>query len=211
MSDIAGNLNTTLLKLINISARSAFSIYDKDSFLKRVERLQWDANKTPLRLRNAGLSIGTRLTPEMLKGKTADEHKDDKKADDAELQQIQERADDYYHFNIPWSLALTYVFDYNAEVARRSDRVSGNRVMLSGDLSLTPEWKIGYNTGFDLKSKEVINSQFSVSRNLHCWQIDFRWIPSGFNKSWWFTISPKSGLLQDLKLNKRANFNPVMF
>jgi len=216
MSDIGANLNTTLLKMINISARSAFSIYDKDSFLKRVERFQWEANKTPLRMRNAGVSIGSRLTPEMLKGKkspetTAKEKTDKKKEDDAELKQIQDNADDYFHFDVPWSLALTYVFDYNAEVARRSDRVSGNRVMISGDMSLTPEWKVGYNTGFDLKTKEVINSQFSVSRNLHCWQIDFRWIPSGFNKSWWFTVSPKSGLLQDMKLNKRANFNPVMF
>jgi hypothetical protein len=197
MSDIGANLNTTLLKMINISGRSAFSIYDKDSFLKQVERLQWDANKMPLRLRNAGLSIGTRLTPEMLKskkGQAAEEGTAAKNADDAELKQIKENADDYYHFNIPWSLSLTYVFDYNAEVAKKSERISGNRVMLSGDLSLTPEWKIGYNTGFDLKSKEVINSQFSVSRNLHCWQIDFRWIPSGFNKSWWFTVSPKSGL-----------------
>lgn len=212
MSDITASLNTTLLEKINISARSGFSIYDKDSFLKGAQRYQYQVNKAPVRMRNAGFSLNTRLSPDMFKSKkaTSETSKPVSGAEEEEMKDIRRQPDAYYHYDIPWNLALTYVFDYNAEIADKSQRVN-NRINLSGDINLTPEWKIGYTTGYDFMQKQLVSSQFSVSRNLHCWSIDFSWIPSGFAKQWVFTLRPKSGLLQDLKLNKRAFFNPVMF
>jgi hypothetical protein len=212
-SDVTANFNTTLMKNFNITARSAFSLYQKDSFLKNVQRFLYEDKKTPLRMRNAGVSVSTRLGPEMFRKKQAESEKN-KSADKEENQEkkdILSRPDDYFHFNIPWNIALTYVFDYNAEAANKQQRIGSNRINVSGDISITPEWKIGYTTGYDLHDKEFASSQFTVSRNLHCWQIDFNWVPSGFAKQWTFSIRPKSGMLQDLKLNKRAFFNPVMF
>jgi len=163
-------------------------------------------------MRSAGMSISTRFGPEMFRKKpenTAIQNKEN--GEDQEKKDIINRPDEYFHFDIPWNIALTYVFDYNAEAKTTSLRVGSNRINISGDLSITPEWKIGYTTGYDLHNKEIASSQFTVSRNLHCWQIDFNWVPSGFAKQWTFSIRPKSGMLQDMKLNKRAFFNPVMF
>jgi hypothetical protein len=211
-SDVQANFNTTLMKNFNITARSAFSLYQRDSLLKNVQRFLYEDRQAPLRMRNAGVSISTRLSPEMFKKKVqAENTKTLKPEDDPEKKDIQTKPDEYYHFDIPWSLAFTYVFDYNAEAKTRSQQIGSNRINISGDISLTPEWKIGYTTGYDLHNKEIASSQFTVSRNLHCWQIDFNWVPSGFAKQWTFSIRPKSGMLQDLKLNKRAFFNPVMF
>lgn len=210
MSDIGVNMNTVLMKNINITARSSLSIYDKDSFAKRVQRYQWDVNKMPVRMRNAGFSLNTRLTPEMFSKKAAAGEKKTEKEDQEELEDVRRQPDAYYRFDVPWSLAVTYVFDYNAEAALKTQRFN-NRLNLSGDISITPEWKIGYTTGYDFMEKRIASSQFNVARNLHCWQIEFSWIPSGFNKYWAFSIRPKSGLLQDLRLNRRMNFNPVMF
>jgi hypothetical protein len=211
-SDVQANFNTTLMKNFNITARSAFSLYQRDSLLKNVQRFLYEDKQAPLRMRNAGVSISTRLSPEMFKKKVqAENSKTLKPEEDTEKKDIQTKPDDYFHFDIPWSLAFTYVFDYNAEAKTRSQQIGSNRINISGDISLTPEWKIGYTTGYDLHNKEIASSQFTVSRNLHCWQIDFNWVPSGFAKQWTFSIRPKSGMLQDLKLNKRAFFNPVMF
>lgn len=211
-SDVSANFNTTIKKNINITARSAFSLYHKDSLLKNVQRFLYEDKKTPLRMRNAGMSISTRFGPEMFRKKPdATQAKTKDNGDEQEKKDILSRPDDYFHFDIPWNVALTYVFDYNAEANTKSQRVGSNRVNISGDLSITPEWKIGYTTGYDLYRKEIASSQFTVSRNLHCWQIDFNWVPSGFAKQWTFSIRPKSGMLQDMKLNKRAFFNPVMF
>ncbi|MBM3920403.1 MAG: LPS-assembly protein LptD [Sphingomonadales bacterium] len=211
-NDVSANFNTTLKKNINITARSAFSLYQKDSLLKNVQRFLYEDKKTPLRMRSASMSISTRFGPEMFRKKpenTAIQNKEN--GEDQEKKDIVNRPDEYFHFDIPWNIALTYVFDYNAEAKTTSLRVGSNRINISGDLSITPEWKIGYTTGYDLHNKEIASSQFTVSRNLHCWQIDFNWVPSGFAKQWTFSIRPKSGMLQDMKLNKRAFFNPVMF
>jgi len=211
-NDVSANFNTTLKKNINITARSAFSLYQKDSLLKNVQRFLYEDKKTPLRMRSASMSISTRFGPEMFRKKpenTAIQNKEN--GEDQEKKDIINRPDEYFHFDIPWNIALTYVFDYNAEAKTTSLRVGSNRINISGDLSITPEWKIGYTTGYDLHNKEIASSQFTVSRNLHCWQIDFNWVPSGFAKQWTFSIRPKSDMLQDMKLNKRAFFNPVMF
>lgn len=211
-SDIQANFNTTLLKTINITARSAFSLYQRDSLLKNVQYYLLQDKKAPLRMRNAGLSLSTRINPAMFKGKSDGAAiKPKGNEEDPEKKDVNNRPDDYFHFDIPWNIALTYIFDYNAEAIQKANRIGTNRVNISGDISLTPEWKIGYTTGYDLHDKEFASSQFSVSRNLHCWQIDFNWVPSGFAKQWTFSIRPKSGMLQDLKLNKRTFFNPVMF
>ncbi len=211
-SDVSANFNTTLMKNINITARSAFSLYQKDSLLKNVQRFLYEDKKTPLRMRNAGISLSTRLGPEMFRKKTEDTPaKTKENGDEQEKKDILGRPDDYFHFDIPWNIALTYVFDYNAEANNKAQRIGSNRINISGDISITPEWKIGYTTGYDLQEKEIATSQFTVSRNLHCWQIDFNWVPSGFAKQWTFSIRPKSGMLQDMKLNKRAFFNPIMF
>ncbi len=201
MSDINANLNTTLLKKINITAGSGFSIYDKDSFARGAQRFQWDVNKSPVRMRRADVSLSTRLSPEMFGGKAGKE-----KPDTAAI----EAPSEYFHYDMPWSMQFAWVFGYNAEIANRDLRVQ-NRINFSGDFNLTPEWKIGFTSGYDLVRKEIAASQFTVTRNLHCWQIDFSWIPSGFAKQWMFTLRPKAGMLQDLKIPKRAYSNPAMF
>ena len=211
-SDVQASFNTTLMKNINITARSSFSVYQKDSLLKNVQRFLYEDKQVPIRMRNAGMSISTRLSPDMFKSNKQKETTPAATGEDnQEKKDIISKPDEYFHFDIPWNLSFTYVFDYNAEAKDRKMRVGSNRVNISGELSLTPEWKISCTSGYDLQNKEIASSQFTVSRNLHCWQIDFNWVPSGFAKQWTFSIRPKSGMLQDLKLNKRAFFNPVMF
>lgn len=204
MSDLNVSFNTTLLKKINITAGSGFSIYDKDSFAKGVQRFQWEVNKRPVRMRRADISLNTRITPEMLGGKAGKE----KKESGGNLQDAQ--FDEFFHFDIPWSLQFTWIFGYNAEIAQKNLRTQ-NRVNFSGDINVTPEWKVAVTSGYDISRKEFASSQFTVSRNLHCWQIDFNWIPFGFARGWTFSLRPKAGMLQDLKLNKRAVFNPALF
>ncbi|MBL7811720.1 MAG: hypothetical protein JNL57_05810 [Bacteroidetes bacterium] len=210
-SDIVGNFNTVLFKKINITSRGNFSLYQKDSQLLGKEMYLAKAGMPPIRLRNFNVSVATQLTPDMFRGKKAetDLHRDE--ADEAELQDIKNRPGAYYNFNLPWSLGLNYIFQYNAEKAVGGSNIGTNQIDISGDIRITPEWKVGYRTGFNFIQKELTSSEFNVARNLHCWQLEFRWIPSGFAKQWTFVLMPKSGLLQDLKLNKRVFFNPVMF
>lgn len=211
-SDIRAGLNTSLMKIVNINMDANFSPYAVDENRRRINAYAWKYSRDPLHFKTFRTSINTRLSPETFKKKTQPEDaKFTGEEDDEEMEGIKSHPEEYYNFHIPWNLSLNYIIEYNNDIKEKKDRFSTNRIAINGEINITPEWKVGYNTGYDLLRKEVTPSQFTVSRNLHCWQIDFSWIPSGYGKQWVFTLRPKSTLLQDLKLNKRTLSNPAFF
>ena len=76
----------------------------------------------------------------------------------------------------------------------------------SGDLNLTPKWKIGFSSGYDFSQKTISLTTIDIFRDLHCWEMHFNWIPFGFRQSYNFTINVKSSMLQDLKVNRRRQW-----
>ena len=76
----------------------------------------------------------------------------------------------------------------------------------SGQITLTEFWNIGFNSGFDFERKEFTQTNFRVTRDLHCWHMSFNWTPFGRYESYNLTINAKSSLLQDLKVNKQRSW-----
>jgi hypothetical protein len=76
----------------------------------------------------------------------------------------------------------------------------------SGDFNLTEKWKIGLNGFYDLKTQKMQSLTASISRDLHCWQMSINVTPVGYTHFFNFTISPKSGILQDLRINRTKYF-----
>ncbi len=110
---------------------------------------------------------------------------------------------DYVDFEVPWSLKLDYSFSYRKP---KEESSIVQTVRVSGDLSLTPKWKIGFNTGYDIFSKQFTTSNLSLYRDLHCWEMRISVVPFGRYKSYNFTINAKSAILSDLKYNKRKSW-----
>jgi hypothetical protein len=77
---------------------------------------------------------------------------------------------------------------------------------LNGDVSLTEKWKIAFMSGYDFVAKDFSFTSIDIYRDLHCWEMRFNWIPFGFRQSYNFSINVKSGMLQDLKLNRRRQW-----
>ena len=76
--------------------------------------------------------------------------------------------------------------------------------MISSNISLTPKWKVGVSTGYDFKQKGFTYTQLRFDRDLDSWRLDFSWVPFSDRASWNFFIGIKSGLLSDLKYEKRS-------
>src|SRR3546814_1438088 len=55
---------------------------------------------------------------------------------------------------------------------------------VNGDFSLTPKWKIGFQTSYDFERAEVGSTSLSIFRDLHCWALSFNWIPFGAYRSY---------------------------
>jgi hypothetical protein len=133
-------------------------------------------------------------------------------------------------FSIPWSITLNYSFQYRVVYDIRSIHVINYPPMVdnpafterlgkpykttvtqtfnvSGDISITPTWKVAVTTGFDFTTYKLATTAFEIRRDLHCWSLNIRWVPFGPYKEWSFAIRANSGMLSDvLKYEKRRSY-----
>lgn len=110
----------------------------------------------------------------------------------------------YVDFNIPWNLSVNYSFSYNNSY---TSTYVANTVQISGDVSVTPKWKVQYTTNYDLRASKLSSAtSFGIYRDLHCWDLSMQWLPFGYYKSYNVTLRVKAAILQDLKLTKRSDY-----
>ena len=109
--------------------------------------------------------------------------------------------EELYNAKIPWSVNLAYSTNY------RNNGIDGGKIgihslMFSGNVELSPKWKMGYSSGYDIKDGAFTFSRFNFTRDLDSWQFNFNWVPFGTNSSYTFFIGVKSSVLSDLKWDK---------
>ncbi len=191
---------------ININFHGVFDPYQLNADGRRVNQFALKQGKLA-RLVNFGLSFDYSLNPEMLRNRNEnlDEINQTRPPgmtpeQQAALSRISADPNAFVDFNIPWNLAGSFAFQYSK--AGLTSHITST-LNLHGDLSLTPNWKVQFNSGYDFKNKQVSLTRFSIYRDLHCWDMSFGWVPFGQYQSFNFTIKAKASILQDLKLTKR--------
>jgi hypothetical protein len=121
----------------------------------------------------------------------------------AEVDMINSNPAAYVDFNIPWSLSM----QYNLSWSKYGLNATVNQTMrVAGDVNVTPKWKVGFDSNYDFTRKEFAYTSLNVYRDLHCWEMQFNWIPFGFRQSYNLTINVKSAVLQDLKLTRKRDW-----
>ncbi len=116
--------------------------------------------------------------------------------------------DNLYNYKIPWSLRMAYAVNYNNTVGQ--NEVSSHSLMFSGDIELSPKWSAGISSGYDFKNQGITYTQLRFERDLLSWRMNFSWIPFSTNKSWNFFIGIKSGMLSDIKYDKRRQRDKIL-
>jgi hypothetical protein len=114
----------------------------------------------------------------------------------------EDKFSEFFKTVIPWDLTIAYSLTYGNNAGE--NEIIGNSIMLSGNMDLTPRWKMGASSGYDFVQKGVTFTQIRFERDLLSWRIDFNWQPLGPNPSWGFFIGLKSPILSDLKYDKRS-------
>lgn len=121
----------------------------------------------------------------------------------------------YYDFSLPWNFGFNYAVNYS--VSYVNNGTTGYRknvtqtVSFNGSLNLTPKTGITFQGGYDIKARKLTTSSVSITRDLHCWQMSFSWIPFGYHKSWSFNIGVKAASLSDLKYDKSQSMYDNMY
>lgn len=106
----------------------------------------------------------------------------------------------FFKSSIPWDLRLAYSVTYSND--RRERKIATNSLMFSGNIDITPKWKVGVSSGYDFANKGVTYTQLRFERDLLSWRMDFSWMPFGERASWYFFIGISSSVLSDIKWDK---------
>jgi len=106
------------------------------------------------------------------------------------------------NFSIPWSLSLSLAYS-ESKVLPNPTRSSTLRGSL--EFNLTEKWKVSSGGGYDMIQKELVAPDVTISRDLHCWFMNFYWVPTGPYRQYRFEIRVKASQLSDLKLTKQGS------
>lgn len=120
-----------------------------------------------------------------------------------ELNAISRDPNAFVDFNVPWNISAAYSFNYSKNGLKS---VVTNTLNFYGDFNVTPKWKVQYTSGYDFQRNDLSLTTFSIYRDLHCWDLSFRWSPIGTYKFYSVDLRVKASILQDLKLSKRRDF-----
>jgi hypothetical protein len=206
-------------KKVNISFNSTIDpyIYQVDTIYfnskgqkvveqRRRDIFAWDIGKGFGQISQANLALGMSLNPKARdKRNEEDENLGPLSAEEEmELEFIRNNPELYVDFNIPWDLRFNYNVSYRKRGAEDADIVQA--LTFSGSITFTEKWNMSFSSGFDFENLEFTQTNFNISRDLHCWQMNFSWTPFGRYQSYYLTINAKSSLLQDLKVNKQRSW-----
>lgn len=212
---------------INFSA--GLDPYAIDNNGRRINTFNVDNGGSLLRLTAANINIGYSIDSETF-GKDKEKEEDEEDPDEYDYvaqsggrdDDLFGRADDYdrrlpqdgkeeenedvenppYATKIPWNFRLAYSASYFNSA--RQNEFSSHSLMFSGDIELSPRWKVGGSSGYDFKNNGFTLTQLRFSRDLKSFRMDFNWTPFGTYSRWYFFIGIKSSLLSDLKWENRS-------
>jgi len=215
---------TNLFEKINITAAALLDPYQKNELGMRTRRYTWQDGHFNLgRISNGSIAMSANF-----RSKPKDPQKEEQRkkqvqqqlTDDAViadqnrlLDYMQQNPSEFVDFNIPWQVSLSYSL-YFADVIQPDytfkKEISSN-VRFDGSFSLTPKWNFTVNGYYDFDTKQIQTFQLSINREMHCWQLSISVTPVGQTRYFSFNISPKSAILQDLKINRTRYFTQLSY
>jgi hypothetical protein len=220
------NYQTTLFENLNFQANSSFSLYSLSPTGRTINTFYYSRTKKFMRLTSLNASVDFDLSRFFANRKkksvqnvpqtqpasrpTDDGYGNVPSRDSGEgikgpsAGSVVRDQYGYVQFDVPWSMRVNYNINLSKGIGKP---IISQQLALSGDLTITKKTRISYTTGYDLARKEITMSSVSITRDLHCWDMSFNWIPIGYIKSWNFTIRVKASVLQDLKYERRKDFH----
>ena len=120
-------------------------------------------------------------------------------------------SDGYQAFKMPWSINVNYGFgiteDRSAEINKKKMRYPykyTQNLSINGNIKISNKWAISFNSGYDFDAKEIVQTSFNITRDLHCFSMSASLSPFGRWKYYNFTIRANASILQDLKWEQRS-------
>ena len=215
LSPLSISLRTTISGNFGINLRATLDPYEVTPEGKRYNKLTWSRGNLG-RITNTGWSFGytfksrnssqpaindiNSIPPEY-----ANPFYDPYGQMDPVLRR-QYMSQAYYDFSLPWNFGFNYNINYSVSYVNNGttgvQRNITQTLGFNGSITFSPKMSATISGGFDIMKRKLTTSSVTITRDLHCWQMSFSWIPFGHYKSWNFHIGVKAASLQDLKYEK---------
>jgi lipopolysaccharide assembly outer membrane protein LptD (OstA) len=213
-SEINMSYRTAIGELLNISGSASFNLYAFEPFPRlrptdpitghRVNRFLINSGGGLAQLTNFSISVGTRFSGEKTTSKAGPVR--------TEADSLNDRMKRGYvglydtpvpDFSIPWNLDLTLNFSQNQ--SNPYQKFIGTSLMGNLGFNLTENWKFTASSSYDIRTRQFAAPQITVYRDLHCWELNFSWVPLGTNRNYRLEIRLKAPQLQDIKVTRQTS------
>lgn len=212
----------------NVNVIAALDPYALDNNNRRINTLNVNNGGSLFRLTNANVSFGYNLSDKLFKKKDGEEEEEEEDEfdplsdenfrsggrpddlfgqgqlmNDPRSQRPPEPKEDdneFYNYQIPWNLNLAYTVTYTNTA--RQDMITAHSVMFSGDVELSPRWRVGLSSGYDMANNGFTFTQLRFNRDLGSFNMSVNWTPIGPRESWFFFIGISANMLRDLKFDR---------
>jgi hypothetical protein len=220
LSPINLYVRSTLFDKVNVTASGILDPYQKDSTGNKIGKYAWQGGKkfSLGTINSVSVSMSTSF-----QSKPKDPKKDEERKKQMEqltdpaviadqqrlLEYMRQNPAEFVDFNVPWSVnfgfSLTYARTQRANYSYTSTIYSN--MNFGGSFTLTPKWNFSANGYYDFTTMKLQTLTMAISRDLHCWQMSINVSPVGIYRTFSISISPKAGVLQDLRINRNRSFS----
>ena len=217
MSNVGVTMSTTIFEKMGISANANFDPYAIDERGRKINKFNVLVDPAhPLRLLSASISTSYSFSGDG-KGQGDDGSGGKEPSSYTRI---------YYHPvtgeyipggwlyytnpNSPWTLSFSYSFNYSKQYSYTNEKLTVKNnftqtLGINGNLKLTPKLSLTASSGLDLMAMKITATQFSASYDLHCFNIQVSWVPTGTWKSYSFRIAANASTLSDLLRFKKSS------
>jgi hypothetical protein len=205
LSDLNLSLRISPINSISFVATSTFSPYAWDEkTLKTKKEFAFNAGQGSGRFLNTSFNTTFTLTSEKSKRKIEENKEAFNGTWNSDINYFMLHPEQILDFEIPWKINLTHVLSINQNSGRKDftyDKYTiVNTLSINGDINITKRWKVSNNSLFDIKAAKMVNSRFTLTRNLHCWTLNFDTTPIGSNKYFVLRLNANAQMLQSAKV-----------
>ena len=230
LSPLSINGGTTILNnKMSINFSGSLDPYAIDNNGVRINTFNINNGGSLFRLTRANLNISYSISSELFRKKEEDEEEEEEEENEYDYVAQSGGRDDglfgtsdeynrqldnrnrkdeadienpIYGTKIPWDLRMAYSASYNNN--NRQNQLTNHSFMFSGNLELSPRWKITGNSSYDFVNKGFGLTRLGFSRNLKSFDLRFDWTPFGVFRQWNFYIGISASILKDLKWENRS-------
>lgn len=203
LSDLSTNFSSRVIPGLNLRASATFNFYERDTTGRKIDNFLLTTSGKPAELTSFSVSTGYSFQGGRQGGIQANGDPHYPEHYDPLNQGIFRPVDPHFGrqpvepFSTPWSFSMNFSYRWNLNPNgenRKSATINANNIRFR----LTPKWDFSTQIGYDFVRKELTPSQFSLTRNLHCWNLSFTMNPFGDQQYYFFSLRVNAGRLQGI-------------